>query len=223
MAIGRPVGRPHREAVGSSLGTVFAAAASGSVDCDALKGGRPSSDYTPPLVVSTVSATPAGEPFRVDVVWSIVSDPSAPVAYRVYRNGGLVATTSATTWTDTTIARGATYRYVIRPLDAAGNLGDASVPAKATTPPTAPPPPPLPTAPPPADGGVGGAAPADLGVRLEPRSADLVPGAGRRDPRDGVQRRRHTDLYYCTERADDAFVQDELFTSATAQGNRRLL
>ena len=165
----------------AAFSAAFAAASSGSVDCDVLKGGRPSGDYTPPPVPSAPSATPGEEPFRVDVQWNAVSDPSAPVEYRVYRNGSLVTTTSAANWTDTSIARSTTYRYVLRALDAAGNLGEASAQAEATTP-AAPPPPPTPPPPteqPAAGGGVGGGSsvvPADLRVSLEAQAVELVPG-----------------------------------------------
>lgn len=159
----------------AAFSAAFAAASSGSVDCDALKGGPPSSDYTPPPAPSAPSGSPAEEPFRVVVQWNAASDPSAPVAYRVYRDGSLVATTSALNWTDTAIARSTTYRYVVRAIDAAGNLGDASAATEATTPAAAPPPPP----PPPSAGGGGGggsAAPADLSVSLESQTGDLVQG-----------------------------------------------
>ncbi|MGZ8687683.1 MAG: hypothetical protein ACXWZP_04580, partial [Gaiellaceae bacterium] len=40
----------------AAFSAAFAAASAGSVDCDALKGGRPSSDYTPPPAPSAPSA-----------------------------------------------------------------------------------------------------------------------------------------------------------------------
>ena len=129
----------------AAFNAAFAAASSGSVDCDALKGGRPSNDYTPPPAPAAPAAAPAEAPLRVDVQWDAVDDPSAPVVYRVYRDGSLVATSSAASWTDTAVAGSTTYRYVIRALDAAGNLGQASVSAEATTPaPALPPPGPAP-------------------------------------------------------------------------------
>jgi len=157
----------------AAFSAAFAAATSGSVDCETLKGGRPSGDYTPPPAPSALSTAPGEDPFRVDVRWSGVVDPSAPVAYRVYRNGALVTTTSEPAWTDTTIGRGATYLYVVRAIDAAANLGDASASAEAITPAAAPPPP-TPT-PPPASGG-GSAAPPDLSVGVEAVTGMLVPG-----------------------------------------------
>jgi hypothetical protein len=118
----------------AAFGTAFAAASSGSIDCDALKGGRPSPDYAAPSAPSALTASPAEEPFRIDLQWSAVGDPSAPVTYSIYRNGALVAATSTPSWTDGAIARDRTYRYAVRAIDAAGNLGDASAPAEAVTP-----------------------------------------------------------------------------------------
>lgn len=137
--------------------SAYTAASSGWIDCDSLKGGRPSGDYMPPPAPSTPSASPADDPLRVDLQWVTVSDPSAPVGYRVYRNGSLVATTSTSTWTDTAVARGTTYRYLVRALDAADNLGGASGTVEAIVP-AAPPPQQTP------DGGGGSDAPANLGV-----------------------------------------------------------
>ena len=154
--------RPH------SCGA-FATATAGTVNCDALKGGRPSGDYTAPSAPTAPTAIAGEDPFRVDVQWAAVADDSTPVAYRVYRGGALVATTNLLAWTDTTVSRSSTYTYVIRALDAAGNLGNASLPADVATP----------AAPPPTGsggGGGGGGAPAALSVSLEVAGANLVPG-----------------------------------------------
>lgn len=158
----------------AAFGTAFAAATAGSIDCDALKGGRPSADYAPPPAPSALTASPAEEPLRIDIQWSVVSDPSAPVQYSIYRDGVLLTTTSTASWTDTAIVRSRTYRYVVRAIDAAGNLGDATAPADAVTPGTAPP----------SGGGEGGSGgggggggvPAALSVGLEAPTGDLVPG-----------------------------------------------
>ena len=149
----------------TAFASVFATATAGTVDCDALKGGRPSSDYVAPPAPAGLTASAGEEPFRVDLQWSAVTDDSAPVSYRVYRSGALVATTSLLAWTDTTVARSSAYTYMIRALDAAGNLGTASLPADVATP----------AAPPPTGGG-GGGAPAALSLSLEVAGANLVPG-----------------------------------------------
>jgi fibronectin type 3 domain-containing protein len=116
---------------------------SGTVNCEALKGGPPSGDFMPPSVPQNLLATPQEAPLRVELAWDAATDDASALAYRVYRNGAFVATTTATSWTHTNPAEGTTYTYSVRAIDSAGNLGDASAPVSATTPDqSAPTPPP---------------------------------------------------------------------------------
>jgi chitodextrinase len=107
---------------------------SATVDCDALKGGRPSADFMPPSVPADLAAIAFPAPLRVELTWSASSDEASSISYRVYRNGAQVGTTSATAWTDTGVAAATTYTYTVRALDSAGNLGGASPAATVTTP-----------------------------------------------------------------------------------------
>ena len=50
-----------------------------------------------------------------------------------------MGTTSATSWTNASVSPATTYSYVVRALDDAGNMGDASAAVTVTTPDTAPP------------------------------------------------------------------------------------
>lgn len=104
----------------------FAEAAARTVDCDALEGGPPSADDEPPPAPRNVRATAAASEVRLE--WDAADDPSGPVAYRVYRGGAHVATTETPSWTDRAAA--ASSRYVVRALDAAGNLSDPSPEAR---------------------------------------------------------------------------------------------
>ncbi len=106
-----------------AFGAAIAAVNGGGVDCDALKGGRPSPDFMPPSAPSTLSAAPVASPLSIDLSWGASTDDTGPVSYRVYRNGALVATVSSTEWADSSIAAGTTYTYSVRAIDAAGNLG----------------------------------------------------------------------------------------------------
>jgi chitodextrinase len=112
----------------------IAEATAATVDCDALKGGRPSSDFMPPSPPRDLAATAPPGPPRVDLSWSASNDDASSISYRVYRDGAHVATTAATTWTNTSVAAATTYTYTVRALDSAGNLGDASAAATVTTP-----------------------------------------------------------------------------------------
>jgi len=106
------------------------------VACAALKGGAPSSDFMPPGAPSGLVATAATEPLRVELSWSAANDETGVTSYRVHRNGTHVATTTGTTWTNTSVAAATTYTYAVRALDDAGNMGDASATATVTTPDT---------------------------------------------------------------------------------------
>ena len=147
------------------------AATTATVDCGALKGGRPSADFQPPGVPTGLTAT-AAEPAGVELSWSPAGDDGSAVAYRVFRDGAHVGTTTETAWTNAAVAPATTYTYAVRAIDAAGNLGDASASATVTTPEA-------PAPAPPGGGGEGGGAalPPDLGVVLATNPAPPVAGA----------------------------------------------
>ncbi len=148
-------------------------ASNGTVNCDALKGGRPSADYRAPSVPLDPQAVAHAGPLRVQISWRAATDDASALSYRVYRGGAHIGTTTETTWTHADVAPQTSYTYTVRALDAAGNLGDASVPVTVTTSSdTNPPPPP----PPPAGGGGGAALPPDLGVALA--TVPAAPRAG---------------------------------------------
>jgi chitodextrinase len=104
----------------------IAAVEGGGVDCDALKGGRPSPDFMPPSAPPALTGIAVASPPSVALTWPASTDDMSPVSYRVYRNGALVATVPSTDWTDPGIAAGTIYAYSVRAIDAAGNLGDAT-------------------------------------------------------------------------------------------------
>jgi hypothetical protein len=61
--------------------------------------------------------------------WRAASDDVGVVGYRIYRNGRLLRSLVRRSYTDRAVSRQRTYRYAVRPYDAAGNLG----PARAVT------------------------------------------------------------------------------------------
>ena len=107
-----------RQAIGEAV--------AGTVACDSLKGGRPSADFMPPSAPPSLTGAALAEPARVELTWAAASDDIGVAGYRVYRNGAHVGTTTATAWTNSAVTSGATYTYVVRALDAAGSMGDAS-------------------------------------------------------------------------------------------------
>jgi chitodextrinase len=119
----------------SAFRQVISEANAGTIDCDALKGGRPSPDFMPPSVPTNLIGTVSTGPLRVELTWSASSDDDgSSIGYRVYRNGTQIGSTSATAWTNTGVAPATTYTYTVRAIDSAGNLGAASAPVTVTTP-----------------------------------------------------------------------------------------
>ncbi|HKX23697.1 MAG TPA: hypothetical protein VJM46_00520, partial [Candidatus Saccharimonadales bacterium] len=60
-------------------------------------------------------------------------DDKAVTGYRIYRNGTLIATSTTTTYSDTTIEPLTTYSYTVMAVDAAGNASPQSTAATVTT------------------------------------------------------------------------------------------
>lgn len=89
------------------------------------------------LVASAVSTT------RVDLTWSAATDTggSGLAGYRIFRNGSstVLALTTTTSYTDTSVAPNTTYSYVVHAYDVAGNQSSASVVVTVTTPGSPPP------------------------------------------------------------------------------------
>lgn len=69
---------------------------------------------------------------QVALSWHASTDNVAVAGYRVYRNGGQVGQTSATTFTDTGLTDGTSYRYTVVAVDTSGNLSTVSSAVSAT-------------------------------------------------------------------------------------------
>ena len=74
--------------------------------------------------------------------WSTTPDNVGVAAYKVYRNGSLLATTSLLSYSDEGLSPGAAYAYTLTALDASGNISSMSSPVNIQTttaiPPTIP-------------------------------------------------------------------------------------
>lgn len=91
-------------------------------------------DSLGPSVPASVSAS-ATSTRSVEVAWGASTDAvSGLAAYRVYRDGVLVGTTTSRTYVDTGLEPGGTYVYRIAAVDGASNQSALSAPASATTP-----------------------------------------------------------------------------------------
>ena len=93
----------------------------------------PPPDTTPPSVPTGLRAS-AVSSSQINLSWTASSDNVGVSGYRVYRGGTQIATTSATSFTNTGLSPSTTYTYAVAAFDAAGNLSAQSSPASATTP-----------------------------------------------------------------------------------------
>ncbi len=106
-------------------------------------------DVTPPSIPQSVTAAVNGAAPSVTLGWAASTDNVAVRGYLVHRNFQFRAWVPAgTTFTDTTVVSGQTYRYEIRAQDTSGNNSAPSTPVNATvtpdglpdtTPPSTPP------------------------------------------------------------------------------------
>ena len=100
--------------VSISLSDTLSAAHAGSANATYLVG-----DAVPPtapsgLVVSTTRRD-------ASLSWRAATDNLAVAGYRVWRNGANIATTTGTSWVDSSVVQGSSYTYVVTAYDAAGN------------------------------------------------------------------------------------------------------
>jgi fibronectin type 3 domain-containing protein len=96
-------------------------------------------DNSPPSAPTGLTATAVGSS-QVDLSWSAATDDVGVAGYRVERCTGQactgftqIAPPTATSYSDTGLTASTTYRYRVRAVDAAGNLGAYSDVAEATT------------------------------------------------------------------------------------------
>jgi chitodextrinase len=92
-----------------------------------------SSDSQPPTAPSNLTAN-APATTRVDLSWNAATDDIGVTGYEVFRDGSLVATTTGTTYSDTTVGAGTSYTYQVKARDLAGNRSPFSNSASVTTP-----------------------------------------------------------------------------------------
>ena len=89
-------------------------------------------DTTPPSKPANVHAATI-ESHEVGLAWDASTDNIGVAGYDVYRDSAFIASTSATSYTDATVAASTTYAYTVVAYDAAGNHSSASDPLSVTT------------------------------------------------------------------------------------------
>jgi chitodextrinase len=92
-----------------------------------------SSDSQAPTAPTNLTAN-APSTTRVDLSWNAATDNIGVTGYEIFRNGSLIATTTGTTYADTTVGSGTSYTYQVKARDLAGNRSAFSNSASVTTP-----------------------------------------------------------------------------------------
>ena len=91
-------------------------------------------DTAPPSVPTNVQATPQSAT-SIQVTWTASTDIFGMMGYKIFRNGGQVGASSATSYADGGLSPLTTYSYTVSAYDEAGNnSAESSPPATATTP-----------------------------------------------------------------------------------------
>jgi hypothetical protein len=85
----------------------------------------PPADTSPPSAPSSLAGQAVSGP-AVSLSWAASSDNTGVTGYRVFRNGTQLTSISGTSYSDATVAAGATYSYYVVAYDAAGNVSPAS-------------------------------------------------------------------------------------------------
>jgi hypothetical protein len=150
----------------------FTAAAHGQVDCNALKGEIPSSDFIPPTTPTGLAATATVGGHAVTLTWKPATDAQSSLTYRIYRNGTQVGEAKKPLFIDSKVMARRSYAYTVRAIDAASNLGAESTALQVTPGDTAS-----------ASGRTAIAGPSAGSIKkpLTPRRVHVVFGTARRD------------------------------------------
>ena len=82
-------------------------------------------DFVAPTTPSGLAGSTLGST-SVGLTWNAANDNTGVAGYKLYRNGVLIATTSALAFTDTGLAINTTYTYTVLAYDFAGNLSPLS-------------------------------------------------------------------------------------------------
>ncbi|WP_292433597.1 fibronectin type III domain-containing protein, partial [Methylobacter sp.] len=81
-------------------------------------------DTTPPLVPGNLAAT--SDSSKANLSWRASTDNVGIAGYIIYRDGTEIGKSATTSYTDASVAAGATYNYTVKAYDAAGNISTSS-------------------------------------------------------------------------------------------------
>ena len=94
--------------------------------------GAGTTDTTPPTAPTSIFAQAPGQTSIV-VSWSGATDNVGVTGYQILRGGTVIASPTASPYTDTGLTPGTTYTYTVRAVDGSGNVSGDSPSASATT------------------------------------------------------------------------------------------
>jgi hypothetical protein len=132
---------PGATVMTDSYASVATAEQSGSFTSTGLAWERailPAPDTSAPATPAPPTVTTAGYQLA-QIAWTPDTDNVGVAGYRLYRNGTLIATVNALSYTDTGLTPGAAYRYTLTAFDAAGNASPSSSALTLQTPNNVPP------------------------------------------------------------------------------------
>ena len=117
------------DAVDAATNASIQSAASASITVQSVP-----TDTTAPTVPGTPTGT-SPSPSSIAIGWAASTDPSTPITYRVYRDGGPtpVGETTSLLFTDSGLAAGSTHTYTVDAVDAATNASAQSAPSASIT------------------------------------------------------------------------------------------
>ncbi|MBI2354097.1 MAG: hypothetical protein HYV06_03550 [Deltaproteobacteria bacterium] len=101
---------------------------------DHLTGSLASINDTVPPSAPANLATSSVTDKSVNLTWTASTDNIAVTNYWVYRDGEKIGQTQGTAFSDTTVTAGSSFSYLVRALDAAGNVSQASAAITVATP-----------------------------------------------------------------------------------------
>jgi len=130
-ALSRPHALEHRRTASAGLlclGLVLGAAQIES----AHAAWRPSRDTSAPSVPGGVSAT-AASTSAINLAWTAATDNVGVKGYKIYRGSSQIATVTGTSFSNTGLTSGKSYRDTVSAYDAAGNSSKQSSSVSATT------------------------------------------------------------------------------------------
>lgn len=92
----------------------------------------PHEDQSPPTAPESLAAA-AASATRIDLSWEAATDDIAVARYNIYRNGEMIGSTPSLSFGDTGLTASTEYCYNVSAVDKAGNEGQGSNAACATT------------------------------------------------------------------------------------------